>query len=272
MTIRLEIAPGDHFDVTVPAFEELSVADHIRLFESNAKDEGSTPLEIAQNRLIRITGAPSRYIRYMTPKEVDECFGAIEAMMSDHLRTHSSLAKVMETLDKWEDEHEGKAWTLEDARQVMDGHGLFRQVIEVSGRSYTAPLIEQSATFGQWIDLQACMGLEGPESESYVRACSIMMDGQDGKYPVQGPAESDHEYSTRVDAWTEQRRRDFTDARFVDVLGCAAFFFSSSERFAAICGHSMSSLARLIRPSSVPERTVIPSGGEWMRSLTQRPS
>ena len=139
--------------------------------------------------------------------------------------------------------------------------------VVVNGRTYTAPVIEESATFGQWIDLQEAMDVdkdvEGKgETMSYVRALSILMEGADGPYPVQAADETDAAYGQRTMAYTQQRMEDFLAAPFVDVLGVAAFFFSSSDNFAAICAHSMSNLTALLPRSVEPERRIIPRGGD----------
>jgi hypothetical protein len=123
-------------------------------------------------------------------------------------------------------------------------------------------MIEQSATFGQWIDLQAVVDVkDNTEGEAYVGACAVMMDGPDGSYPAQMQGESDAEYDERALQWVNTRKRRFMDARFVDVMGCGAFFFSNSDRFAVICGHSMSRLRLWLRPWLRPEPRVIPSDG-----------
>lgn len=263
MTIRIIITPGDHFDIEVKPFDELTVADHIRIYESDAKDTGYNNLDMAKNRLIRITGAPDRFIRFMSAKKVDELTRVMNEQTAAQDRTLSTMAKVYETLNAWEKEHEGKAWTVDDARAVLEDHRLFRGEITVEGRTYTAPKIMEDATFGQWIDLQAAMDLKGMEAESmgYVRALSILMQGEDGPYPVQANDESDEAYRGRANAYVQQRHRDFLAARFIDVLGCAAFFFFNSERFAAICAHSMTRFQHLTRHSVEPTPKVIPTGG-----------
>lgn len=263
MKIRLTIAPGDHFDIEVKPFDELTVAEHIRIYEGNEQDTGYSPLDMAKNRLVRITGAPDRFIRFMSAREVDELTRVMNEQTAAQDRTLSTMAKVYETLDQWEKEHDGKPWTVADALAVLEGHSLFRGEITVEGRTYTAPLIEETATFGQWIDLQAAMDLKGMEAESmgYVRALAVFMQGEDGPYPVQRNDETDEDYRSRANAYTRQRMRDFQAARFIDVLGVAAFFFFRSERFAAICAHSMTRFQSLTRHSHDPTPKVIPTDG-----------
>ena len=193
--IRLRLGPDDAFDIVVKPFDELTTADHIRIYESEAKDEGYNELDRTKNRLVRITGAPDRFIRFMRQHEVEELVRVINEQTAAQDRTLGTLAKVYETLNNWEKEHNGKAWTIDDARAVLEDHSLFTTTIEVNGRTYTAPLVEE-ATFGQWIDLQAAMDMKGLEAESmgYVRALSILMQGEDGPYPVQANDESDADY------------------------------------------------------------------------------
>lgn len=254
MTIRIELAPGDHHDITVKPFDQLTVEDHIRLYESNDEDHGSNPLEVVKARLVRMTGMPSRFVRAMNADEASRTMKAIDAQIRENDSTMDALAKVHETLEKWEEEHDGQAWTIFDAQQVMEGLGIFKDRITVGGKEFTAPDLAM-ATFGKWIDLSAAMSIpNAKESESFVRACAIMMDGPDGPYPTQRDDETDLAYADRCNAYTEERRALFTkEARFVDVLGCAAFFFSRSEHFAAITAHSMPSLQALRPHGQRPE-------------------
>ncbi len=265
--IRLRLGPDDAFDIVVKPFDELTTADHIRIYESEAKDEGYNELDRTKNRLVRITGAPDRFIRFMRQHEVEELVRVINEQTAAQDRTLGTLAKVYETLNNWEKEHNGKAWTLDDARAVLEDHSLFTTTIEVNGRTYTAPLVEE-ATFGQWIDLQSAMDVPGGEAEStsYVRALAVMMKAQDGPYPVQANEESDEAYRDRANAYTQQRRNDFMAAPFVKALGASAFFFSNSERFAAICAHNMSRLRSLTRHGAEPVRRVIPIDGDPTQS------
>lgn len=268
MKIRLTIAEGDHFDIEVKPFDELTVADHIRIYESDEKDTGWSHLDTLRNRITRITGAPNRFIRIMSEDELNELVRVMNEQTAAHDRTLSAIGRVYETLDNWPKEHDGKDWTTDEAEAVMRDHHLFRERVEVNGRTYTAPRIDQSATFGQWIDLQSAVDMPAgtPESDTYVRALAILMDGDDGRYPVQANDESDAEYRVRANAYTQQRRNDFMAARFVDVLGAAAFFFFNSERFAAICAHSMRRFQSLMPRSGEPMRRVIPRDGGHMQN------
>lgn len=270
MTIRLEISPGDHFDIAVKPFHTLTVEEHIRMYEQDDVDSGAGEMERAKNRIMRITGAPSRFVRYMTPNDVDKVLMAIEEQTNEHDRIHGALAKVNETLSKWADEHDGAEFKVEDAKQVMLDHGLFRDRFEVEGQEYTAPLVER-AIHGKWIDLQGAMiaanESKDPESMSYVRALAIMMDGPDGEYPSQRQDESDAAHETRLREYIEARQRLFLHAPFVDVMGCAAFFFSKSHRFAALCAHNMRRFQSLLPPRTRPVLEIIPRDGNFLRSL-----
>lgn len=259
MTIRLTLAPGDHYDFEVKPFEALTAADYIRINEP--MPEGLSPMEQSQELLMRYSGAPTRIIRIMRPHEVDAALAHINEVTRSISKAKDAMDKVHETLKNWADEHNGQHWTSADAKELLDQMGLFRDTITVEGKTFTAPDIENEAHFGQWIDLQAQMDVSTSESESYVRSLAIMMVGDDGPYPVQGEFEGDLQYNERRDAYTKERNRLFMASPWIDCMGIAAFFFSRSQRFALITGHNMNLLNAWLSPKSRPERQVIPSGG-----------
>lgn len=266
MTIRLEIAPGDHFDAVIKPFHQMTVEEYIRVCET-PEPETSSPLEAAQNRLMRFTGAPARIVRIMSIKEVDSALEFIQNVIEEQARIKSQFDKVHETLGKWKEDHDGADYTVDDAREVLRQFEVFKDAIEVDGVTYTAPLVEPSA-FGKWIDLNNTMAAlsSNPESESYVAALSIMMEGQDGPYPSQAEGEPDREYEARCAAYTSARSSLFMRAPWVDVMGCAAFFFSKWERFAVITAHNMTRFRSLMRHTTEPVLRVIPKGGEYLPS------
>jgi len=274
MKVRLTIAPGDSFDFTVKPFDTLTCAEHIRIFETRPADEYLDlwpDVSKAKGIIKRYSGAPDRFIRHLSSAEVKAVMERINDATKENDRLSNVMRKVQDTLDGWAKEHDGKDWTLDDVIGVLNGHGIYRSRIKVNGRIYTAPVIEESATFGQWIDLQEAMDVDNEvegkaETMSYVRALSVLMEGADGPYPVQGASETDAAYEQRTMAYTQQRREDFLAAPFVDVLGVAAFFFSNSGHFAAICAHNMSSLTALLPRSVEPVRRIIPRGGGLMPS------
>lgn len=261
--LRITIAEGDYFDCHFPPFEQLSVADHIRIFEGK-EEEGLTPLDTAKNRLVRITGAPERFIRHLTEKEVERANEYVSTCIGSHNDKLGAMATVNDTLEKWKEEHDGKDWTAEDAKTLVESLGIFRPSITHNSKTYTAiPL--GGTYYGQWIDLQHAVAelKDAPESELYARALAILMHGEDGSYPVQGNDESDHDYSKRANAYTHSRIQFFLSAPWVDVMGCAAFFFSNVDDFALICSHSMKLFRSLRGRNLRPERRVIPIGGEF---------
>lgn len=265
LTIRLTIEEGDSFDFRLKPFHKLTTAEHIRIYEE-VEDENTLylwPTDKAKALLKRISGAPDRYIRYLSIREVEAIMAKIAEMNRENDRLHNAVSRVKETLEQWEKEHDGQPWTLEDAIAVLQDHSMYCTEITVNGRTYTAPNIEEAASFGQWIDLQAAMSAEekGTEGSSYVRALAIMMAGPDGHYPVQSNDESDSAYSERTAAYTRQRHADFMAAPFIQVLGAASFFFSRSSYFAAICAHNMSSLLALLPQPVEPVRRALPSDG-----------
>lgn len=262
MTLRLSISDTDYFDFTVKPFHEWTVEEYIRIVEKDPEPSDMPPEFVT---LQRLTGAPSRFIRIMSMQEVDKAIAYINKVLTDKDATAHALSKVHETLANWKEEHDGEEWNVTDAKAVLQDLNIFRETITAGDRTWTAPLVEPSG-FGKWIDLQQVMDIEQTESESYVRACAVMMEGDEGPYPVQGQDQSDADYAQQCNEYTQDRRRAFMQAPWVDVMGCAAFFFSKFQRFAAITGHNMKSLRTLLSPKTKPERQVIPSGGEFMQS------
>lgn len=264
MTIRLSIAPGDHYDFEVKPFEAITVADYIRIHQPIP--DGLTQLEADQEVLMRYSGAPSRYVRYMRQEEVGQALAHIIEVSKELSKAKSALDLVNETLGKWQEEHDGNEWTREDAKRLLEEASIFSDKITVDGQEYTAPDIENEASFGQWIDLQAQMQVSGTESDSYVRAMSVMMVGPDGPYPVQGEFESDHAYTQRCGEYITKRSELFMRAPWVKAMGICAFFFSKSQRFAELTGHNTSLLNGWLSPRTKREPMVIPIGGVPMPS------
>lgn len=264
-TLRLTIAEGDHFDCHFPPFEQLSVADHIRIYEGKEPEEG-TPLELAKARLLKITGAPDRFVRFMRQHEVEKAYDYAAQCIAENNAKLTALARVHETLEKWPDEHDGKLWTEHDARKVMEDFAIFQPTITVEEKTYNAEPLGV-ATYGQWIDLSGAMNAskDWTESELYARSLAILMHGPDGPYPVQGKDESDTDYAKRAGEYSTERLRLFMAAPWVDVMGCAAFFFSKGGLYAAICSHSMTRFQSLRGHRRPSEPLVIPTVGELMQ-------
>lgn len=261
--IRLTIAPGDHFDFEVKPFERITCREYDRIHAPLPTD--LSPLQEARELLMRYSGAPPRFVNVMRGEEVDAALAHIGKVTADLNERKSAYSKVHETLSKWAEEHDGAEFGVEDARQVLKDHDFHRTSITIEGQTFTAPDVE-AASFGQWLDLQSQMLVSTSECDSYVRALSAMMEGPDGKFPVQGEHETDHAYQERVNEYTVNRQRLFWECPWVDVAGIAAFFFSKSQRFAELCGHNMRSLNSLLSPKSRRARQVIPIDGEPMQS------
>ena len=264
-TLRITIADGDHYDVSLTPFDKMPVRDFIRLAESE-DEQGGTQLERDKNRLIRITGAPERFIRYMLPEEVERTYRYVEEILTRSQENAGRLSKVHETLAGWHEAH-GRDWTVDEARAVMEDLGLFRPTITVNEEEFSAKPLGK-ASYGQWIDLEAAVHelKDSPESELYVRSLAIMMHGQDGSYPVQDRDEQDAEYENRCEVYTKRRHVLFMGAPWVDVMGCAAFFFFNDQRYAAICNPSMTRFRNLSAPSPSVGQRIMPSDGEPMLS------
>jgi hypothetical protein len=266
MILRIEIAPDDFYEGKLKTFDDLTVADFITMVEFK-EDEHQNPLERDRDRIMRFSGAPKRFVSHMTLSEVDEALGVINRTLEERNEIARRLHEVNTTFDKWAEEHSGSDYTVEDAQGVFEQFGLFRDSITIDGQTFTAPQVEVSA-YGKWIDLQGSMDKVKDEAESlsYVEALSIMMEGEDGPYPVQGKHETDAAYGDRCYKYTDKRKALFMQCRWIDVMGIAAFFFAKWERFALITGHNMTRFRSLSQHRKRPERQVIPSDGEFLPS------
>ena len=267
-TLQEEVGEyGTVYYVTVKPFEQLTCREFIRVtgYKPGPND---SDLKIQRDMFIAYTGAPGRFVNVMSIDEAERAVKAIKTYLESLGAHRTAKAKVDETLANWAKEHDEKEWTIQDASDVLKEHGIFRDTITAKGETFTAPMVEVS-DFGRWISLQAEMNISQSEPESYCRACAVMMDGQDGRFPVLGehnPRETDAEYETRGGEYIARRAGLMMDAPYVEVLGCAAFFFSKSQRFAEITGHNMSLLNGWLSPKSKREPNVIPSGGVLMPS------
>lgn len=254
MTVRLTIAPGDHHDIELVPFDQLTVEQHIRIFET-VKDETKA------DYLQRAFGVPERFARVMRPHEIDRVSEFFEGWIRDNDGRLKALANVHDTMRDFAEAH-GRGWTLEEAKSILQAQGLYRERIEVAGRTFVAPQrIDVETQAGQWADLEDALNVDdglpieqrATESETYVKTLAILMREEvDGKlafgYPAQGKEESDQEFSERLTAWVLDRRSMFMRATWVDVMGCAAFFFSKSDYCALYTSHRWTLFRGLIRP------------------------
>lgn len=253
--------PANIKEVVLVPFDQLTVEEHVRIFERDAEDEGGTPLLTARNRLARVLGIETRWVSVMSMAEVDDAFTFVQGWYDQNNGLRERMAKVHETLEDFENAHE-RPFNSKDVAAVMADFQLFRDSLTVDGRTFRAPHnIEAESCFGQWIDLQEAMTVEQPESEAYIRALAIMMV-EDGGEAWPSDAEA-------LRAFIVDRTALFRKAAFVDALGCAAFFFSRSERFAVLCGFRMTRFQSLLRPASEPTSRVIPSDSALTQSLEQ---
>jgi len=264
MTLRLTLSDTEHYNVTVKPFDELSVSEYITLAEEQANYGDVSDLHTAMMTIHRFTGCPLEVIYHQSPETVAHILRAIHDQVFSRDDFMDRFNKVHEALSKWEEEHEGNAYTKADAQALMEQFTLFRDRIEVDGRVWTAPDPE-FAPFGKWVDLQGAMNkhearADGLESEAYVAALSAMMVGDDGPFPIQGKL-SDEQYNAKTEAYMEARREVFMRAKWVDVMGCAAFFFSKSQRFAGLTSASMSRFQNLQPHRTKPVLRIIPSVG-----------
>lgn len=268
--LRITIAEGDHHDIELLPFDKISTRDFIRIAETD-DTEGTSDLSKEKATLIRVTNAPERFIRYMTDEELGLAYQYVTEVLqssNDHSR---KLGQVQETLDKWEQEH-GTMWTMADAKDVLTDFGIFRPSITVHAGTDNEETFDarplNNTIYGQWIDLEATVHdmQDRPESELYVRALSTLMHGQDGRYPVQGRDEEDEEYDQRRTIYTQRRNALFMGAPWVDVMGCAAFFFFNEQRFAEITARSMTRFRNLSGRNWNAGQRIIPEGGVSIQS------
>lgn len=253
-----------HYDTDIKPFHELSVSEYITLAEAHVNYESTEDLAVAMETIYRFTGVPKEVVREQSVDTIIDILRYIHDQVFSRDDFMERFNKVHEALSKWEEEHEGNAYTKADAQALMEQFTLFRDRIEVDGRVWTAPDPE-FAPFGKWVDLQGAMNkhearADGLESEAYVAALSAMMVGDDGPFPVQGTL-SDEEYNAKTEAYMEARREVFMRAKWVDVMGCAAFFFSKSQRFAGLTSASMSRFQNLQPHRTKPVLRIIPSVG-----------
>lgn len=250
---RLEIAPGDHFDVVLKPYSELTVEEHVRIFEEEVE-------ETKQDYLHRAFGVPKRFARVMKPHEVDMAIERSKQWMEQNDARLRSMREVIDTLKDFQTANE-RPWTLKDAREILEQHGIYRDRIEAEGRTFIAPKnIDLDTSAGQWSDLEEAMIADKrlpedqrpPESLNYCKVLSILMQevtdaGVEVHYPAQHSDESDNEYGARLGRWLVDREALFRRCRWVDVAGVAAFFFSRSDYARMFTSHRWTLFQELTR-------------------------
>jgi hypothetical protein len=135
-------------------------------------------------------------------------------------------------------------------------------------------------------DLEAAMAVDDDvpehlrttETESYVKTLSILMREQDidgsklPGYPAQAKDESPDDYGTRLGEYLTERRALFMRSPWVDVMGCAAFFFSKSQYCALYTSLRWNLLRVLTRQQTWPEPRGLQNAGEAISSFAKPPS
>jgi hypothetical protein len=282
MPIIIDEAANDIFDVIIPSFHHMTTAEHLRICDKE------TDGETVHERLLRITGAKERFIKYMKLPEAEGALNAIEVFMTNRFDVLSTLNKAKETLDNWEKEHEGKVFTVDDARDVLMQHGVLREWIETPSGYYKVIDVDKDATFGQWVDLTTIIGTkrDAHETEVYVDALAHILEGpypvraagEDDdtfmaraskmipRYPVERDDETAFEYEVRRERYLQGKRNDMLAARYIDVIGAAAFFFTRSERFAHLLAPVCPRLLQLRPQWKRPEVLNLPDVGDLIRS------
>ena len=283
MTIRLEIAPGDHFDIAVKPFEELTARDYIRIFEKGPDDPlKETPREVLQ----RVFNVPERFARIMTPDEIGQVLTTYVDWHKGKFEASDRMKALQDTLKDIEQAHKRKA-TLAEVREALEQHRIFRDRIEVDGRVFIAPeRIDTEANAGQWGDLEAAMAvddeqpehLRATETETYVKALSILMREQDidgtklPGYPAQEKEETADAYTVRLGEYLTARRSLFMRSKWIDVMGVAAFFFSKSQYCALYTSRRWNLLRALTKQPKLQEPRGFLLAGEVISSYAKPPS
>lgn len=238
--IRLEIIPGDHHDVLLVPFEALTVNEIIRVCETPSiepvSDSEWAKFQARKDELMRALDIPRRFIQFANVDEVKEFEDIYEGWMKKNRGYVTALGDVHKEMEGFQDAND-RAWTIEDAREAMQRHGIYSDTITINGEVYKAPENLDRATFiGQWSNLEdICQRAETKtESELYAQACATLMMREGERWPGQGKDEDRDAFNARFLKWYEDRLALFMDAPWVSVMGCAAFFFSNSQQFRAI--------------------------------------
>lgn len=254
--IRLEIAEDDHHIIDLKPFDALTVEEHIRLFEAGSDEE--TDAEYMQRALL----LPQRFARVMRRDETERVASIIAQWHAQNNGLVEAMRKVSDSLSDFENAN-GRPWSFDDAKAIMEAHGVFRSSITIEGRTFAAPdRIDIESTAGQWADLEDALNVdeEAPkhqretESATYVKALAILMRevNADGSkqmgYPAQGKDESDDAFAERLGQWIMDRRALFMRAPWIEVMGCAAFFFAKSNYCALYTSRRWSLFRGLLRP------------------------
>lgn len=267
--IRIELAPDDVFEMEVVPFAQLSVADHIRIYETPEEDapRSSSPFMqqfALKQSIAKRMGIPYRFVMAMKLSELEGLVQTYSRWTKENDPITKSLNTVFDTLKDFKEANQ-REWGVNDAREIMHQHGIFRSEVTINGEVYRAPAsLDGDTLAGQWVELLDTFSAHQgqPESEMYARACGTLMLKEGEKWPTMGKGETAEEFNERFLAWRLPRDKVFMNAPWVEVMGCAAFFFLHSMQFAAITAHSLTRFT-ILRPSlSEPEVINMPSSSE----------
>ena len=261
----------DYVDLPWKPFHELTVAEHIKIYETPDPTFPDTPrgeLERLKHTCEKI-GVPSRVTMVMRKHELEAMIDMHNAWNRDNDLAVGSLAKVHQAMEDFA-EANGKDWVISDAKEAMQRFSIFRDSITVQGRTFKAPeLIDRDTTTGQWLELIGIFESFGtsPESELYARCCGTLMMEEGERWPIQGKDEDTDTFNTRFEEWRVPRDGMFTKAPWVEVMGCAAFFFCNSERFRLVTATSLPRFRTIAGYSTGQGPVSIPSTSELHDAL-----
>jgi hypothetical protein len=253
--LRVIVTEEEVHEVEVRPFDRLTVADYLRIGEPPEQPE--LPHELAA----RVFGIPERVTWIMRAHELEHLGQWYLGWLTEGAKRWEALRTVNEALNAMD--NEGKAWTPQEALELLKAHGLHRTAIEVEGVQYRVPQrLEHETTWGQWLSIRHTVERhKGPEAALYPKVLAILCMPEGERFPMRSKDETAEAFDERFAAWLRARTRTFERARFVDALACCAFFLSSSATFRAIIRPSSTPSPILNKPSSAPDRSNTQSAG-----------
>ncbi len=253
-SIRLEIAKDDFHILEFIPYEQLTIADYLRITEPGP------PGELDHERITRAFGVPRRFARIMRAHEVKQVMDHYLEWIAKAPKMWDEVKAITEAIDKWD--NPDRQWTQEDAAAMFAERGMHRTSFEVDGRTFQVPQrVELTTVWGQWLSLtDAVSSHKGPDAAMYPPILAVMCMEEGETYPAQGKEEGDNDFEARFVAWLGARVEMFHRARMVDAMAVCAFFLSSSEQFSATMTASTSNCPSWMRHWS--GQTARPSGSD----------
>lgn len=251
-TLRIIVTDQEVHDIPIRSFEQLTVADYLRI--SEPRDN-----EPPHQTVARVFNIPTRITWVMKVHEVEALFEWYGKWMKEGAKAWGSVEAVQGLLK--DAEEGGEPMKAAQALEVLKAHSLYRATIEVDGVKYIVPQhLDQDTVWGQWLSLQALAeSHSGPEAELYPNVMAVLCLEEGERYPTANEGETQDAFDARYSEWMVRRRATFRKARFVDALACCTFFLSSSSRFAETMRPLMTSFHNWSKRPTGP--TPPPTGG-----------